>query len=80
MTSMVLFVALAWLGLFAFSLLTSRESPERFVLANVLSVGVLGLLFHDRRPVEISKREKRGVVLVASLLVLVVSATLAGAL
>ena len=71
-------IAVVWLGTVIVLLGTCKNSSARFQAANLLSIGVLGVVFHGRKPADITQREKVGFLLLLTVFVAAITATIAG--
>jgi len=71
-------IVISWLIAMLFFLFTSKNNIGRFQVANILSIGTLGLVLGKRLPSEITNREKLGLSIVITVFLLVVLATTAG--
>jgi len=67
-----------WFGLNVYMVLTCGEDQKKFNVANLMSMGALGVLFRGRKPADITQRERLGVLSLLLILVMITLATLAG--
>ena len=71
-------LAICWFGTIVYLVVTGRANENKFKLANMLSVGTLGLILGRSRPGDINNRERIGLLFLVTLLIFVVVASLVG--